>query len=68
MINTFHFCSQEELTSLQTDLEKLEVSGGDNTMDDKERNDQIETQYEADKTKLHKMRLAIVSYITIRSP
>ena len=57
-------CLQDELSALQTDLERLQLSGGDNE-EEKERNEQIENQYEADKTKLSKMRLAIVSVIKL---
>lgn len=53
-------CLQEELATLQKELGALKVDGG-NGEEDEERNSQIEKQYEVDKAKLHKMRLAIVS-------
>jgi len=50
---------KEELAELQKELEQMEVAGGESE-EDKERNSQIETQYNTDKSKMHKMRLAIV--------
>ncbi|XP_067929106.1 coiled-coil domain-containing protein 93-like [Watersipora subatra] len=49
---------KEELAELKAELQKLEADKGF-TEEDEERNNEIERQYEADKSKLHKMRLAI---------
>ena len=49
------------MAKLETELEQLKVTGGEMSDADRERNEQIERQYEADRARLQKMRLAIVS-------
>lgn len=54
-----HICSQEELSSLQSELAELERTSGVDE-DEEERNSLIEKQYENDKAKLHKLKLSLV--------
>ena len=55
---------KDEMARLQDNINnKLKTDGGDDTLntEDQERNKMIQRQYDADKEKLHKIRLLLVS-------
>ena len=54
---------KDEMARLQDNINKLKTEGGDDTLntEDQERNKMIQRQYDADKEKLHKIRLLLVN-------
>uniref|UniRef100_A0A672ZU70 Coiled-coil domain-containing protein 93 n=1 Tax=Sphaeramia orbicularis TaxID=375764 RepID=A0A672ZU70_9TELE len=48
---------REEMTRLQQNIEELKTASGQDTDEDKERNELIDKQYNTDRDKLHKIRL-----------
>ncbi|XP_051786711.1 coiled-coil domain-containing protein 93 isoform X1 [Erpetoichthys calabaricus] len=50
---------REEMTRLQQSIENLKIESGDNDGEEKERNELIDKQYNADREKLQKIRLLL---------
>jgi hypothetical protein len=50
------------MARLQENIEKLKAGKDDESSEDMERSKLIEKQYQADKEKLHKIRLLLVCY------
>ncbi|XP_066544692.1 coiled-coil domain-containing protein 93 [Amia ocellicauda] len=50
---------REEMTRLQQSIENLKIESGDDTGEDKERNQLIEKQYNTDREKLQKIRMLL---------